>query len=171
MSGYRFERLSVLVVDDSAYMRQLVSTILRGFGVKHIYEAADAERAWVMLREINPDVMLLDWILEGTSGLELTRRVRTDPASVNPLLPIIMITGNTHVDRVREARDAGINEFLAKPLTVKGLMMRLSSVIEHPRPMVRTEKYFGPCRRRRNRDEYQGPERRDGDEQAARATA
>ena len=171
MSGYRFERLSVLVVDDSAYMRQLVGTILRGLGVKHIYEAADADRAWVLLREINPDVMLLDWIMDGASGLELTRRVRTDPASPNPLLPIIMMTGNTHIDRVREARDSGINEFLAKPLTVKGLMMRLSSVIEHPRPFVRTQRYFGPCRRRRNRDEYQGPERRDGDEAPARATA
>jgi CheY-like chemotaxis protein len=171
MSGYRFERLTVLVVDDTAYMRQLVSTILRGFGVKQIYEAADADRAWVMLRELNPDVLLLDWILEGASGLELTRRVRGDPGSINPLLPIIMITGNTHIDRVREARDAGVNEFLAKPLTVKGLLSRFSSVIEHPRPFVRTEKYFGPCRRRRNRDEYQGPERREGDEQPARATA
>ncbi|HEY1962622.1 MAG TPA: response regulator [Rhizomicrobium sp.] len=171
MTGYRFERLSVLVVDDSAYMRQLVSTILRGFGVRQIYEAGDAEYAWTLLHEINPDVMLLDWILEGTSGVELTRRVRNDPGSTNPLLPIIMITGNTHIDRVREARDAGINEILAKPLTVKGLMTRLYSVIEHPRPMVRTERYFGPCRRRRKRDEYQGPERRDGDEQPERATA
>jgi two-component system chemotaxis response regulator CheY len=171
MTGYRFDRLRVLVVDDSAHVRQLVSTMLRGLGIKHIYEAADAERAWVLLREINPDVVLLDWILEGASGLELTRRVRTDPGSTNPLVPIIMITGNTHIERVREARDAGINEFLAKPLTVKGLMTRLSSVIEHPRPFVRTQKYFGPCRRRRNRDEYQGPERRADDESPARAIA
>jgi CheY-like chemotaxis protein len=171
MSGYRFDRLTVLIVDDSAYMRQLVTTILRGFGVSHIFEAADGERAWSMLRDTNPDVIFLDWILEGMSGLAFTRKLRTDMASPNPLVPIIMMTGNTHIDRVREARDAGINEFLAKPLTVKGLLTRLCSVIEHPRAFVRTERYFGPCRRRRNRDEYQGPERRDAEEQAARKSA
>jgi hypothetical protein len=61
---------------------------------------------------------------------------------------------------VRLARDAGVNEFLAKPVSVKAILTRLISVIEHPRPFVRTKTYFGPCRRRRVDDEYRGPERR-----------
>jgi hypothetical protein len=61
---------------------------------------------------------------------------------------------------VRLARDAGINEFLAKPVSVKAIMSRLLAVIEHPRPFVRTKVYFGPCRRRRGAAQYQGPERR-----------
>ena len=86
--------------------------------------------------------------------------VRTSPNSPNPFVPIIMLTGYTHVDHVRQARDAGVNEFLAKPVSVKAILTRLISVIEHPRPFVRTKYYFGPCRRRRVDDEYQGPERR-----------
>jgi CheY-like chemotaxis protein len=160
MSNYRFDRLRVLVVDDNQHMRKLVATILHGFGTVHVYEAARAERAWDMLHDCNPDVILLDWIMEGMSGLELAQRIRTSPQSPNPLVSIIMLTGHTHIDRVRQARDVGINEFLAKPVSVKSLLTRLSAVIENPRPFVRTEEYFGPCRRRRNYAEYQGPERR-----------
>jgi len=56
------------------------------------------------------------------------------------------------------ARDAGVNEFIAKPVSVKTVMSRLVAVIEHPRPYVRTQDYFGPCRRR-GVQEYRGPER------------
>jgi two-component system, chemotaxis family, chemotaxis protein CheY len=115
----------------------------------------------VVVREINPDICVLDWIMEGMSGLDLVRMLRTDPASPNPFVPVIMLTGYTQMDQVRQARDAGINEFIAKPVSVKTMMQRLTSVIESPRPFVRTKAYFGPCRRRRGGDEYRGPERRD----------
>ena len=168
MSGYRFDRLKVLVVDDSAHMRKLVSTILQAFGVQQVFEAESAERAWPLLRENNPDVVILDWMMEGMSGIELTRMIRTDAQAPNPFVPVIMLTGYTSVDHVRQARDAGANEFIAKPVAAKTLMSRLVSVIEHPRPFVRTKIYFGPCRRRRANDEYHGPERRaDTAQQAA----
>lgn len=167
MSGYRFDRLKVLVVDDNQHMRKLVVTILQAFGAVQIYEAADAERAWTVLRDASPDVIILDWQMDGMSGLEFVRQVRTSPQSPNPFLPVIMLTGHTHVDHVRQARDAGVNEFLAKPVSVKAILTRLISVIEHPRPFVRTKTYFGPCRRRRGNDEYHGPERRNQNEPTA----
>jgi two-component system, chemotaxis family, chemotaxis protein CheY len=164
MNGYRFDRLKLLVVDDNAHMRKLVSAILRAFGVLDIFEAADGEKAWAMLRETQPDVVVLDWMLEGMSGLDFTIKVRTSPDTPNPFVPIIMLTGHTHIERVRQARDAGVNEFLAKPVSVSAIFSRLVSVIEHPRPYVRTKSYFGPCRRRRPSDSYGGPERRGGAE-------
>ncbi|MDE2133906.1 MAG: response regulator [Alphaproteobacteria bacterium] len=164
MNGYRFDRLKILVVDDNQHMRKLVVTILQAFGAIQIFEASDGERAWAILRDANPDVILLDWQMDGMNGLEFARMVRTSPNSPNPFLPIIMLTGHTHVDHVRQARDAGVNEFLAKPVSVKAIFTRLISVIEHPRPFVRTKSYFGPCRRRRPNDEYRGPERRTGAE-------
>jgi CheY-like chemotaxis protein len=160
MSDYRFDRLKLLVVDDSPHMRKLVVTILQAFGALQIYEADSGERAWVLLREANPDVVILDWMMEGMSGLDFVRQVRTSAQTPNPFVPVIMLTGHTHIDRVRQARDAGVNEFLAKPVSVKAIMTRLISVIEHPRPYVRTKSYFGPCRRRRGDEEYRGPERR-----------
>ena len=161
MSGYRFDKLKVLVVDDNAHMRKLVYTIMQAFGTVHISEAASGERALVMLRDINPDVIILDWQMEGMTGIEFARTLRTAKTTPNPFVPIIMLTGHTHIDHVRAARDAGINEFLAKPVSAKGVMTRLASVIEHPRPFVRTPDYFGPCRRRRV-EKYEGEERRAG---------
>ena len=58
MSGCRFERFKVLVVDDNIHMRKLVTTILQAFGVVQIYEAENGDRAWAILREANPDVVL-----------------------------------------------------------------------------------------------------------------
>jgi two-component system chemotaxis response regulator CheY len=160
MSGYRFDRLKILVVDDNQHMRKLVVTILQAFGAIQIYEAADGQQAWSILRDANPDVIFLDWVMEGMNGLEFTKTVRTSGSSPNPFVPIVMLTGHTSVEHVRKARDAGVNEFLAKPVSVKALLTRLTAVIERPRPFVRTKAYFGPCRRRRGHDEYRGPERR-----------
>ena len=160
MNGYRFDRLKIMVVDDNPHMRKLVVTVLQAFGAIQIFEAADAERAWPMLRDINPDVVFLDWMMEGMTGLDLVRMMRTSAATPNPFVPVIMLTGYTQLDHVRAARDAGVNEFLAKPVSARAILTRLTAVIEHPRPFVRTKVYFGPCRRRRGADEYRGPERR-----------
>src|SRR5476649_2384462 len=138
MSGYRFDRLKVLVVDDNPHMRKLVVTILQAFGVIQIYEADNGERAWNILRESNPDVLVLDWVMEGMSGLDLIQMIRSNPASPNPFIPVVMLTGYTSLDHVRQARDAGVNEFIAKPVSVKTMMSRLVAVIEHPRHYVRT---------------------------------
>jgi CheY-like chemotaxis protein len=167
MSGYRFDRLKVLVVDDNVHMRKLVHTILQSFGVAQIHEAENGQRGWALLRECNPDVIVMDWVMDEMDGIELMRMIRTNPAAPNPFVPVIMLTGHTSMEHVMQARDAGVNEFIAKPVSVKTLMSRLVSVIEHPRPYVRTEGYFGPCRRRRGADEYRGPERRAEARQAA----
>jgi len=160
MSGYRFDRLRVLVVDDNPHMRRLVITILQGFGAKQICEAHNAERAWAIVGEVNPDVVFLDWMMDGMSGIDFASMLRTSAASPNPYVPIIMLTGNTSTDSVQKARDAGVNEYLAKPVSARGILTRLTSVIENPRAFVRTKAYFGPCRRRRVNGEYRGPERR-----------
>jgi two-component system chemotaxis response regulator CheY len=160
MSGYRFDRLKILVVDDNAHMRKLVTTILQAFGVVQIYEADNGQRAWTVVRESNPDVIIADWVMDGMSGIEMVQMLRSNPQSPNPFVPVIMLTGHTSLDHVMQARDAGVSEFIAKPVSVKTMMSRLVSVIESPRPFVRTQGYFGPCRRRRGADEYRGPERR-----------
>ena len=74
-----------------------------------------------------------------------------------------MITGHSTERRVHEARDAGVNEFMAKPLTARGVLERLALVIDHPRPFIRSDDYFGPDRRRRTDPRYDGPWRRAGD--------
>jgi CheY-like chemotaxis protein len=160
MGGYRFDRLRLLVVDDNAHMRRLVTTILLAFGVENVYKAETTNDAWQAMRDVNPDVIFLDSMADGVSGIELVRLVRTSAASPNPFVPIIMMSGQARPGRVLQARDAGCNEFLAKPVTVNGIMAKLISVIENPRPFVRTKSYFGPCRRRRELAQFGVVERR-----------
>jgi len=161
MSGYQLNRLKIMVVDDNPHMRKVVFAILHGFGVHHVFEMESAEQAWGALGDVRPDVIFLDWMMTGMTGVELTRLIRTNPASPDPYVPIVMLTGHTSVEHVREARDAGVTEFLAKPVAARAILSRLAAIIEAPRPFVRTNVYFGPDRRRHNRDEYKGPERRD----------
>lgn len=163
MSGIRFDKLRVLIIDDNQHMRRLVVAIMQAFGVRDYFEAHDAEHAWAYQRDINPDIIILDWQLPGMTGIEYARLIRNSPKSHNPFVPIIMLTGHTHIEHVRQARDAGINEFLAKPVSVKAMLARLINVIEHPRPFVRCERYFGPCRRRKALAAYTGQERRCAD--------
>ncbi len=92
--------------------------------------------------------------------------VRFGDDSPIPKVPIIMLTGHTDLHRVCEDRDAGVNEFLAKPISVQTLCSRLVSLIEYPRPFIRTKTYFGPCRRRRNLGAPRGMKERRSDQLA-----
>src|SRR5699024_1978167 len=96
-------------------------------------------------------------------GIEFVHRLRQSADSPNQMAPVIMVTGHFTLAKVASARDAGVNEFLTKPLTARGVLERLQRVIEHPRPCVRTDDYFGPDRRRRQDPEYRGPRRRSTD--------
>jgi DNA-binding response OmpR family regulator len=71
-----------------------------------------------------------------------------------------MVTGHTEKTRVTAARDAGVTEFLAKPISAKALYQRIVNVVANPRPFIRTKTYFGPDRRRGVNANYTGPERR-----------
>ena len=95
-------------------------------------------------------------------GLELTQMIRQPGANTNPYVPIIMLTGHSEKKRVIAARDAGVTEFLAKPISAKGLYQRILNVVANPRPFIRTKTYFGPDRRRNANPNYAGPERRKG---------
>lgn len=157
--GYNLSKLRVLIVDDSKNMRMLVKTILNALGVQTVREATDGQTALQELRGGPIDVVIVDWVMEPMDGLEFVRQVRTAEDSPNTFLPIIMMTGHTERNRIFKARDSGVTEFLAKPITAKTLLLRLTNIIENPRPFVRAKGYFGPDRRRRSED-YSGPERR-----------
>jgi two-component system chemotaxis response regulator CheY len=93
-------------------------------------------------------------------GLELAQMIRQPGANANPYVPIIMLTGHSDRKRVVIARDAGITEFLAKPISARSLYGRIVNVVVKPRPFVKTKTYFGPDRRRNVNPNYGGLERR-----------
>jgi len=161
----RYDLLKILLVDDNHYMRVLLAEILRAIGVNHIYEANDGAEGLQMMRDHSVDLVMTDLSMQPLDGIDFVRLLRNSPDSPNQMAPVIMITGHSTFARVNEARDAGVSEFLAKPLTARGVIERLHQAVEHPRSFVRTDDYFGPDRRRRNDPAYSGPRRRSGDSQ------
>ena len=154
------ESVSFLIVDPNAFMRSLIKNVLHVFGAEKFSEANDGADAFKAMQSVAPDIIITEWMMDPLDGLDFTRLVRTGKDSLNPFVPIIMMTAYSEKQRVVEARDAGITEFIAKPLSAKTLMARVTAVIEHPRPFIRSPRYFGPDRRRRQTSDYKGPERR-----------
>jgi len=165
----RYDLLKILLVDDNHHMRVLLAEILKALGVRHIYEAADGAQGLQTMRQHPVDIVMTDLSMQPLDGIDFVRLLRRSPDSPNPMCPVIMITGHSTLSRVQEARNAGVNEFLAKPLNARGVVQRITEVVENPRPFVRTENYFGPDRRRRADPAFTGPYRRDGDKAQRKA--
>ena len=163
MDKYNLERLNFLVVDDNRHIRSLVRSLLRVLGARHIEEATDGADAYARLGTYAADVIICNWQMSPMDGLEFVRLLRTDTDSPNPFVPVIMLTAHTEAKRVVEARDAGVTEFLGKPISAHQLYSRIRAIIKHPRPFVRAKSYVGPDRRRRQDPDFKEPERRTQD--------
>lgn len=162
--AYQFQNASILVIDDMKPMLALVRSILDVFGFRQIYLATDPDEGFKLLCEHNPDIVLTDWLMEPYDGIELIRRIRRDPKVPNRFVPVVMMSGYSHRIRVEEARDIGVTEFLVKPFRARDLYVRLEQLIERPRRFVDSGEFFGPDRRRRKGEGYEGPRRRERDE-------
>lgn len=141
--------LRVLVVDDNDHMRRLLRGILESLGIKQV---RDVENGMIALNDSRlnlPDIIITDMMMAPIDGLEFSRMLRDDPTHPATRVPVMMITGFAEKQHVEAARDAGVSEFLAKPVTVDGVAARLRSVIENPRPFIRSSSFTGPDRRRR----------------------
>lgn len=157
---FDFKKLTILVVEDTAPMRKLITSVLETLGVGRIYSADNGERGFDIFKRENPDIVVADWHMEPISGIELTREIRSNVTSPNRMAPIILVTGYSALNRVAEARDAGVTEFLVKPFSANDLAKRIAYVINKPRDFIDCKTYFGPDRRRRSSPDYAGPFRR-----------
>jgi two-component system, chemotaxis family, chemotaxis protein CheY len=157
------DRIKVLIVEDKQHMRALLRALLNALGVTEIFEAVHGEHALEVLRSKRCDLVLTDMSMEPMDGLELTRQIRGMARKLNPSVPIIMVSGFTERNKVEAARDAGVSEFLVKPITLQNLTARIAEVMERPRRFVTTPTYSGPDRRRKQRENYNGPRRRQED--------
>ena len=134
----RFDLLKILLVDDNQHMRIMVIEILRAVGVRHILQAADGAQAIEAMRREPIDIVIADLAMSPVDGIDFVRLLRNSPDSPNPMCPVMMMSGHSTERRVSEARDAGVNTFIGKPITARGLLEHLSEIIDHPRPFCRS---------------------------------
>ncbi|MGE0563467.1 MAG: response regulator [Pseudolabrys sp.] len=137
-------QLSVLVVDDNAFMRNIVRSLLTNIGVKRIFEAPDGIAGLEVIRNEMPDVVILDWEMPMLNGPEFVRIVRSPGVFPLPDIPIIMLTAHGERWRIVEAVRLGVNEFLCKPVSAKSLHERFVSILLKPRASVQVGGYYGP---------------------------
>lgn len=161
--AYQFEKVNVLIVEDNAPMMELTKSLLETFGINNVDSAKDGEEGFRKFCQREHDIVIADWMMKPMDGISLTRRIRNDPLSPNQFTPVILVTGFSEKRRVIQARDAGVTEFLVKPFNARDLYRRIAQIIERPRQFVRSEDFFGPDRRRKEKETYKGPKRRAGD--------
>src|SRR5690606_26719226 len=159
-----FKRMKVLIVDPNAYMRGVVADSLRRLTVSNISAAASSVEAFHVGRMFKPDIVFVDWDAGRMSGLEFTREVRRNTTGIARETPIILLAGAIDHDQLMSARQAGINEFLLKPVSAQGVLSRAEEVVLRPRKFIDSRNYVGPCRRRKEDPGFAGPWRRLTDE-------
>ncbi len=157
--AYNFSNIKVLVVENNTAMFSLIKNVLGAFGISKIYSAYSVDEGFKEFQRRSPDLVIIDWLDEENGGVNLTAKIRQTDNSVNPFVPVIMMTGYSQKRRVIMARDSGITEFIVKPFTAKALYDKVESIIERPRQFVKADSFFGPDRRRK-RDGYSGTDRR-----------
>jgi two-component system, chemotaxis family, chemotaxis protein CheY len=140
----RLTKTRVLVVDDDSSTRKLVKTLLTSMGVADIFEAGDGMVGLELVQKVVPDVVILDWQMPRLQGPNFMRIVRSPDTFPLPAVPVIMLTGHGEYSKVKEAISVGVNEFLLKPVSSRGLLDRMMAVLFNPRPMIRKRDYYGP---------------------------
>lgn len=141
-----------MVIEPSTHSARLMMTLLNQCGIKNIVFASGKDDAIDMLAHSKVDVVICDWSGKDDDGIGVLQAIRNPDGPFDAKLPVIMMSADANVAKVTQARDAGSNEFLAKPISVKNLMKALWSALEKGRPFVESDHFFGPDRRRRRVD-------------------
>lgn len=162
-----FANKRVLLVDDHTHIRAIFTSILNGLGMFRLSTADRSDRALSTLEAEPIDLVITDFNMPGLSGMGLAQRIRQEIRSknprFNPSIPIIMITSFGTKKCLMAARDAGVDEFLAKPFTTLAVAERIDSAINMQRSFIVSDNYIGPCRRRKVDPILSGLKRREAD--------
>jgi two-component system phosphate regulon response regulator PhoB len=126
----------LLLVEDDRALADLVSFHFERSGYD-VTRTGDGEEALILAEEVKPDIVLLDWMIEGISGIEVCRRLRRRPATANT--PIIMLTARgEESDRIR-GFDTGADDYVTKPFSPRELVARVGAVLRRVRPALAGE--------------------------------
>ena len=169
MAEYDFKNVSVLVVEDSEYMRSLISSSLKNMGIGNVVTKEEGGEAIEHLTEMKKggfgnaapvDAIIADWAMEPVDGLMLLRWVRRHADSPNRFIPFLMIDADLDRAKINEAINQGTHELLSKPFTADTIRKAMLALVERHRLFIRTPQFFGPDRRRK-RINFNGMEKRE----------
>ncbi|MFZ5724243.1 MAG: phosphate regulon transcriptional regulator PhoB [Pseudomonadota bacterium] len=117
---------TILIVDDEPAIREMIATTLE-LADFHVLEAENAQQAHQLVVDDRPDLVLLDWMLPGVSGIELTRRLKRDESTQE--IPIILLTAKSEEDNKILGLDVGADDYVTKPFSTRELLSRIRAVL------------------------------------------
>lgn len=158
----RLSKLHVLVADRNHSTATMVQRILFTFGFRNMDITTNGDSALALLRSRPFDLIITEWNMDPVDGVAMVKAIRhaKDDARIPRDIPIIMLTSRADEESVNIARDAGINEFIAKPFSAKAIISRMQQIIDNPRAFIQAPEYIGPDRRRRGQPPQGMSERR-----------
>jgi len=121
------DKYSFIVVDDMESMRGVIVSILRDLGVEQVHQAKDGYEAWKLLTSKNVDIVISDWDMPKTNGLELLKKIRGSIEHKGK--PFLLLTAATEREQVKQAVSAGVDQYLAKPFKPKDLEYRVIKLL------------------------------------------
>jgi two-component system, chemotaxis family, chemotaxis protein CheY len=121
-------KMKVLIVDDFATMRRIVKNILKQLGFENIEEAEDGAQAYSKLKDGGVGFVISDWNMPNMDGIELLRKVRSDPALKD--MPFLMVTAEAEKEKVIEAIKSGVSNYIVKPFTAEVLKEKMDKIFE-----------------------------------------
>lgn len=122
---------TILIVDDESAIREMVTMALEMAGYNCL-QAADARAAHTLIVDKRPDLVLLDWMLPDTSGIELARRLKKDDTTA--AIPVIMLTAKVEEDNKILGLESGADDYITKPFSPRELLARLKAVLRRSTP-------------------------------------
>jgi two-component system, chemotaxis family, chemotaxis protein CheY len=154
------DRMAVLFVDDSPFIRSLMVSALKMLGVGQVVTARDGGDAIELLGLMKSepmraglsgvDMIISNWDMSPVDGPMLLRFVRRHKDSADRFVPFIFLTAYTEHERIEEARELGANDVISKPFAIRTIGEKITQVIHKSRQFVHTKDFFGPDRRRQN---------------------
>ncbi len=154
------EEMNALIVEDDRQMRMLIRNVVLALGVQDVAEASDGSTAFDELKVSSADFVLCDMRMEPMDGLEFVKQLRSDPDNPHRFVPVIMITAYAELETVKKARDAGVSEFMAKPISADAVDKHIQRALKDTRHFVEAPDFAGPDRRRTNKDNFGGEDQR-----------
>lgn len=129
MDSRELGRLRVLVVDDNPHAIAIVKVLLRELGVQTIFEARSAEDAFRVICSEQIDLIFTDFELPRANGCDLVCWVRNLPDADRAMIPTVMLSAYTERSNIEAAREVGVTEFLAKPVTAQALHSKIAAIM------------------------------------------
>lgn len=135
MTEYDLSKIVVVAVDDNHNMLTILETMLEAMGITKVHKFRGGKAALEELNRLKPDVIITDWKMAPMSGIELFHKIRNGKGGQKSDVPVLMLTGFADADKVLEAREAGVDGFIGKPVATDTLYKHIINVVK-PTPIA-----------------------------------